>query len=228
MEEKNKKKKRLKLKLSRVILLLLFLALIYYLYFYIIGDNIKHIYIKGNSVLSDQEIIDIANLQDYPSFLKTTSLGIKRRLKANMFIKNVIVRKKLNYTIYIEVEEYKPLFRRKDNDKIVLGNKKEYLLDKIYDVPLLLNYVPNTIYSSFVEKMDNTDVTILNKISEIKYDPNEFDKNRFLLFMNDGNKVYINTLKFDTLNKYDEIVMTLEGKKGTLYLDSGNYFEIDK
>ena len=34
-------------------------------------------------------------------------------------------------------------------------------------------------------------------------------------------------VKFKSLNKYDEMVTKFEGKTGVLYLDSGNYFEID-
>jgi len=44
--------------------------------------------------------------------------------------------------------------------------------------------------------------------------------------MNDGNYVYLTLYSFSLANKYDEILPTLEDKKGILYLDSGNYFEI--
>ena len=44
--------------------------------------------------------------------------------------------------------------------------------------------------------------------------------------MNDGNMVYVTTTKLKSLNKYVDIVKKLENKKGILYLDSGNYFEI--
>ena len=43
--------------------------------------------------------------------------------------------------------------------------------------------------------------------------------------MNDGNYVYITLSKIENLNKYEEIYNSLEGKKGIIYLDSGNYFE---
>lgn len=67
---------------------------------------------------------------------------------------------------------------------------------------------------------------ILYKISEIEYRPNEVDKERFLLTMNDGNYVYVTLYTFDKINQYDAIYPTLENKNGILYLDSGNYFEI--
>ena len=65
-------------------------------------------------------------------------------------------------------------------------------------------------------------------ISEIEYSKNTYDDKRFLLYMNDGNEVYITISRVDLLNKYIDIVKKLNNKKGILYLDSGNYFEIKK
>ena len=72
------------------------------------------------------------------------------------------------------------------------------------------------------------DRDILIRISEIKYDPTELDNERFLFYMNDANYVYVTLSKIDLINSYNEIYPTLEGKKGILYLDSGNHFEIKK
>ena len=44
--------------------------------------------------------------------------------------------------------------------------------------------------------------------------------------MNDGNQVYVTVSKLDVLNKYIDIIKKLDNKKGILYLDSGNYFEV--
>ena len=73
--------------------------------------------------------------------------------------------------------------------------------------------------------LSKLNATEKNQISEIIYTPSEYDNTRFLLYMNDGNHIYINISKLDNLNYYSEIYPTLNGKKGTLYLDSGNHFE---
>ena len=44
--------------------------------------------------------------------------------------------------------------------------------------------------------------------------------------MNDGNYVYITTTRLSNINKYESVLEQLEGKKGILYLDSGNHFSI--
>ena len=67
---------------------------------------------------------------------------------------------------------------------------------------------------------------ILLKISEIEYTPNEVDGERFTLTMNDGNLVYITLNKIEKINKYNSIYSNLNGKKGIIYLDFGDYIEI--
>ena len=70
------------------------------------------------------------------------------------------------------------------------------------------------------------DSNVISLINEIEYDKTAYDSERFLLTMNDGNTVYINISRLHLLNKYIDIVKKLDNKKGILYLDSGNYFEI--
>ena len=103
-------------------------------------------------------------------------------------------------------------------------NVKE-IIDK-YNVAILNNYVPDTIYDEFINKMGNVNIDILERISEIEYRPNDVDTKRFYLLMDDGNIVYLTLDDFLKINSYIETIKTLDGNKGTLYLDSGNYFEV--
>jgi hypothetical protein len=45
--------------------------------------------------------------------------------------------------------------------------------------------------------------------------------------MDDGNLVYITLTKINKLNKYNDIKDKMDGKIGTIYLDSGDYVEIN-
>ena len=89
-----------------------------------------------------------------------------------------------------------------------------------------MNYVPNTKYKSLIKQISKIDKDILGKVSEITYVPNEYDKDRFLLYIDDGNSVYLTLTKFKMLNYYNKVLTQLDGKKGILYLDSGNHFQI--
>ena len=64
-------------------------------------------------------------------------------------------------------------------------------------------------------------------INEIEYNPDisnkiTIDDTRFLLRMNDGNLVYVNTINIKRLNDYKEFFRMIDDNRGTLYLDSYN------
>ena len=44
--------------------------------------------------------------------------------------------------------------------------------------------------------------------------------------MTDGNSVYITLTKLKMINYYNKVLTQLSGKKGILYLDSGNHFQV--
>ena len=126
--------------------------------------------------------------------------------------------------VYIEIEENRPLFYYNYDKKTVLLDGTT--IDTKFPVPTVLNYITDTYYDSFVTEMGKLDETVLKRISEIEFSPNEVDDNRFLLTMSDGNYVYVNISTFDKMNKYLSILESLPNKKGILYLDYGNNFEI--
>ena len=220
--------KKKKLRLLPFFIFIIVIAVIVFVCLFILDTKVKNIIITGNEVLSDDEIIDLAGLTDYPSFYKTLNLTMKNNLKENPLIESVDINRSFYHIIEIDVKEYNILYKREDNGKYVLENKKEVTLDKEtpYTIPRLINTIPKKILDRFIKYYKRVDLGIREKISEIKYDPNEFDEERFLLYMDDGNSVYITITKFERLNYYNEVLPQLDGKKGYLYLDSGNHFQI--
>lgn len=223
---KIKKKKRLKL-----IPFLLFVLVItgaFFLVDVLLDTRIENIVIKGNKLVTDQQIIDEAGLSNYPSFYKTTSYNIKKALEKNAFIKEVKVKRSFYHVITIEVSEYKVLLKKETTGKLVLENMNEVTTDQEipYTVPRLVNDVPKNKYSKLLKNLLKVKRSVRSNISEFYYDPNEFDKDRFLLYMDDGNSVYLTLTKFRMINYYNDVLPQLDGKKGILYLDSGNHFQI--
>lgn len=217
-------KKRTRINYKRLIILILFMYVLFFVANQIISTPIKNIYISNNSLLSDQEIIDIAKLTDHPSSLMNLSHKIKDRLEANTFINKAYVKKEWLSKVYIEVDENLPIFYNLLTKKTLLQDGKS--VSGNYSIGTLINYVPDNIYNVFINKMSLVNQDVILRISEIEYKPNEVDDSRFLLSMNDGNYVYLTLTKFDSVNEYINIVKTLNHKKGILYLDSGEYFEI--
>ena len=223
---KIKKKKRLKL--IPFLLFVLVIAATFFLVDVLLDTRVENIIIKGNKIVTDQQIIDEAGLSNYPSFYKTTSYNIKKALEKNSFIKEVKVKRSFYHVITIEVSEYKVLLKKETTGKLVLENMNEVTTDQEipYTVPRLVNEVPKNKYSKLLKNLLKVKRSVRSSISEFYYDPNEFDKDRFLLYMDDGNSVYLTLTKFRMINYYNDVLPQLDGKKGILYLDSGNHFQI--
>ena len=224
MKRKNVKIKKRKLNIKRTLFCLVFLFLFVQLIKSIINIPIKNIYVFNNQILTDQEIIEIAEIQNYPPTLKNLSFLIESRLNKNVYIKDAKVSKKHFTEVNIEVSENYPIFINRISNKTILLDGSA--VDKIFPIPTLINIVPDTKYHLFVEKMGLLDREIISRISEIEYDPNDVESNRFLFYMNDGNYVYLTLDKFPSINSYVDIIKNFENKKGILYLDYGNHFTI--
>lgn len=218
------KVKKRKLKLKRIFICLILLLIIVLLFLLIKNVPIKNIYIIGNNILSDKEIIEISQISNYPSFIETSKKDIIKRLEKNNYIKKVEVEKKFFNKIYIHITENKIISIY--NNKLLLENGKE--VENIYDIhtaPILISDISN-IKEEYFKNFSKINDDILLKISEIEYSPNEVDTERFALRMDDGNLVYITLNKITKINKYNSIYSELEGKKGIIYLDSGDYIEV--
>ena len=219
-----KPKKRRRLRVGRLFLLIIFISLICFLFIKFVDVPIRSIIIKGNSVLTDQEVIEQANLEDYPSYFSTFSFQIKNKLLKNPYVKTAKVTKGL-LSVKITIDEKKVLYIDKQTGNKVTTDG-EINDDKIVCAPYLTNEVPNDKKKRFLKAMDKINSDILCQISEIKYDPNEIDADRYYLYMNDGNSVYLTVNKFSKINKYNTILENIGKQNGTLYLDYGDYFEV--
>lgn len=220
-----KQVKRRKLNLKKLFKFLTSLTCLVFLIIFISKIPIKNIVIKGNYYVTDEEVMEKCSLEDYPSFISTTKGKIKKCTKEIPLIKSVKVSKKLHSKLVINIEEYKVLFKIRSTDEYVLDDNTR-LTNIEVNSPILINYVQEDVLTKLISKFSLLDKDIINKISEIEYSPNNYDKERFILYMNDENIVYITLTKVKNLNNYNKIKEQLGTNKGILYLDSGNYFEI--
>lgn len=203
-----------------------FIIICYFLTMYLLDIKTKNIIVLNNNYYSDEKIIETAGIEKYPKFILLNTNKIKKKLLELDLIENVIIKKKWNFILELTIKEKKILYLVRSENKYRLSDNKLYDIDDVLSVPTLINYVPESNEKKFVEAFKNIDNNIISMISEIEYSKTSYDSDRFLLYMNDGNMVYVTTTKLKSLNKYVDIVKKLENKKGILYLDSGNYFEI--
>ena len=220
--------KKKKLRLLPFFIFVIVIAITVFLFLIIADTKVKNIIITGNDIISDEEILEATGLINYPSFYKTTKGKIEKAILKNPLVKSVKIDREFYHIFNIEIEEYEILYKREDNGKYVLENKDEITLDNNipYMIPRLINEIPDNKINSFIKYYKRIDKSIREKISEIKYDPNEYDKDRFLVYMDDGNCVFLTITKFERINYYNDVLPQLGGRKGYLYLDSGNHFQI--
>ena len=224
-----KKRSRRRINKKKLFKLIVTVLILFLVIYYIKNLNITPIEINGNNIITDNEIIEVANIKDYPKMI--TTFNIEKKIKWLDLVNSVKVKRNLWGKLTINIDEAKPLFINKEKDTIVLSNKKEIPNDsRFLGLPTLIDYVPNDIYNKLIESLTKVNNNILNIISEIEYSPAEsqdgniIDDTRFKLYMNDTNTVYMNTINITQLNKYMEIcsaILASQGEKyGILYLDS--------
>jgi len=202
-----KKAKKRKIRLGGIFVIILLIYLLVSCLYYLWKLPIKNITIEGNYYLKDNYIINYLNISK-ESVIKISSHKIKKKLLELDLISDVKVRKNYLGKIKIIVTEDKVLFYDWIKEKIILSSGKEIDYNKEYlGIPALINYVPEDIYKEFIEKLNKVNKEALALVSEIEYSPSiignkTVDNKRFLFRMNDGNKVYINTINIEKFNNY--------------------------
>lgn len=209
------KVKKRKLNIKNTLIFLISIILIVNFVYFILNIKIKNIYVINNNIVNDKQIINSAKISDYPSYLLSFKFKIKKNILTNQYIKDVDVIKK-NFKTYLYIEEYKPLAIYQN--KILLENNT--LIENNYNIkglPIIISDIDTSVFTDNFKKV-NSDIIL--KISQIEYAPYMSDTDRFLLYMNDGNSVYIKLSQIDKLNKYDKIVNKMNGSIGVIELDT--------
>ncbi len=220
------KKKNRKFNLKKFLIFIVLIIIVVLVTRYILNARVKNIIILNNNYYNDEVIIETAKVEDYPKFFLLNKRKIVKRLKKLDLIEDAKVSKKKGFVLTIDVKEKKILYYDRSNDLYKVSDNNKYKLDNIIGIPTLINFIPSDIEDKFVSSFKDIDSDVISLISEIEYDKTAYDSERFLLTMNDGNSVYVNIVRLKLLNKYIDIVKNLDNKKGILYLDSGNYFEV--
>ena len=216
------KKKKKKRKFKKIIVVFFFLIVLSIVIFLLSRIKVRGYYVLNNNYLDEDTILSTCGLDENSSFFLTQTYFINKKCKNNSMIKEVNIDHTKTLELRLNVEEYKILFKYKNYAINEIGKKID---NNDENAPILVNKIDDKdIYNNFIKKMNKVDNEILSIISEIKYDPNDVDKERFLLYMNDGNLVYITLSKITKINSYPSIIKTIENNKGVLYLDYGNYF----
>lgn len=226
-----KKLKKRKLNWKRVFKVLFILIAIPLSIIFIINLHIKRITIIGTDILTDLEIINKANIKDYPKLKDLKLTTIKSSLQELELVNKVDVKLNIFRNLIITIEETEPLYYDL-NGYLTLDNGKKIKDNNSYlGLPTLINSIPSGIEEEFILKLKDLNKDVLKMINEIEYNPSMteegkyIDEARFIFYMNDGNQAIVNPSNLEKFNNYVKILDTTintmgEGILGQFHFDT--------
>ncbi|RDW17923.1 cell division protein FtsQ/DivIB [Oceanobacillus chungangensis] len=196
-------------------------------------SNIKTIQVHGNTHVSNESIIEQSGLTMDTNIWMLNQKHTEDLLTKNPIIESVEVSRKLPWTVDIKVNEYKIVGYTKEETNYfpILGNG--VMINQLGQSsfngksPLILGFTEEEYLHKMAEELNELPSTISALISEIHWQPTDENKNKILLYMNDGYLVDATIRDFsDKMEVYPSIVAQLDPKsKGIIHLGVGVYFE---
>lgn len=194
-------------------------------------SHIKTIEIKGNTYMSDEEVIDQSKLTTKTNIWTVKQQDIESILSESPVIKSAAVKRKLPRTIEIVLEEYDRVgYVKKENEYYLVQENGIVLSDPvpfIGDAPIIEGFTDEDYFNTMVSELEKLSKSILNLISEVHWQPTDANKNKIILYMNDGFVVDGTIRNFsEKMQIYPSLVAQLEpGSEGIIHIGVGAYFE---
>lgn len=230
---REKRRKRTNFKFV-ALLLLFFLTLFLLLYFQSPYSDIKKIDIKGSKLVDNEVYLEQSQLQIGHSMWGFRVNEIEEKLREDLWVKDVQVKRKWLSTVEIKIEEWqKVAYIAIDNEFYPMLENGEMFeqastLEPI-DAPLFLEFEDEQLRKKLLKELAKLDPTVLALISQINASPSSADPYSITLYMNDGYEVRAEiTSLADKLKFYPSIIAQIESaggyEKGIIDIEVGSYY----
>lgn len=233
-----KKEKTFKLsKKGYVIIICSFFCILFLVRFciYLFTDesNVKNIKIVNNYYLSDEYIKEIADIDYNDKYIFLFPSFKEMKFKNNPLFKNISIKRERNNTIIIDVSENSILgYCYDDNNvigdysddymQLVLSDGSKYDFDNKYikGYGLLIKFkdISNDYLTLICEKLNNVNIDILLRISEIELTNFSFDENMVKLTMDDGYQMYSSISNLSYITNYLDIIISTKSTYKCIYI----------
>lgn len=196
-------------------------------------SHVKKITIKGNEMLSTNEIISKTWITEETNIWSIKKKEIANELQGLSEINRAEVKINWPNSITIHIQERKKVaYLEKENSYYPVMENGKVLKDrKLSEIPvnapILFKFKEGAILKEMIAELDRLPDSILNSISEIHYSPKKTDDYHISLFMNDGFEVSATLRSFsDKMVHYPSIISQLDpNQKGIIDLEVGSYFK---
>ncbi len=230
LKETRRQKAKFRLK---VLLTIFFVLMVLIVYFNSSFSKLGNIKLSGNSYVTLAEIKAWGDIQEEDLFITFNSKDLQQRLEEHKEIHQVKISKSFPNTLRIEIAESKPIGYAKTETiyapilesgviKLEMGTATPST-----DLPIFFGFSSDEYLANLVGELSQVPADILNRISEVHYDPKETDPSCIYMYMNDGMKVVgnINNLA-QNLSYYPNLISQLQpGEKGIIDIEVGMYFK---
>ncbi|MFZ4450233.1 cell division protein FtsQ/DivIB [Salibacterium aidingense] len=230
MKEKRKKRtnRRLIMYLS-IFFILIFLVI----YFQSPLSHIRNIQVKGTVHLDSMEVAEKTGIKEGVSIWRADLSEAEEKVMDFEEIDNVSISRTFPSTIRVEVTEYPRMAYVENGTSFVpvLQNGKvleeETNQELPADAPVLRSFQDMDKLRAFAEELSKLGEGVLNRISEVIYQPTEEDGNAIRLYMNDGIEVESSIRNFaEYMSSYPSVAKEVDKEaEGILHMKMSPYFE---
>ncbi len=210
-----------------------FFLLLLIIYFQSPLSYVKSVTVTGNRFISEEEVIGISQLNNKTSMWGFDKDEIIELLEGHHEIKTASVERKFPNKVELIVEEYSRiayLFRNEHFYPIL--ETGDYLNELPReqlpaDAPVLIGFEEGDALAELAAELTKLPTQIIERISEIFFEPTELDPLAVVLFMTDGFEVHSSIDQFSKkMAPYPSIVKELDPKQeGILHMRMSPYFE---
>lgn len=173
-------------------------------------------------MLIKKKVIELSKINENSKFILINNF-LKPKLDSE-FIEDYEIINYYNGTIRLEIKEKKTVGYIVNSDSIDLLVEDGKLIshpnvdDYILKLPKV-NTSDKSFLKAFSNEMIKLDQNVISRISEVDILVLSYEKNAFILHMEDGNKVYGSTKDLHLMTNYNNILESINEKNQCIQLD---------
>lgn len=197
-ERQRKRKSRKKARRRRILALSIIFILINVIIYFAPFSKVTMINVHGNKVLTEAAVISESGVEvDKSSFYYLFKWPIKSRMLKSPYISDVVIEKGKGRQVDITVKERQVIFKTNvdEGERVYFADGTYVLNDdakKIAATTLMPVESQMTFpYEKLAQKLGTVPSEITSQISEIVHAPSNIDQDRYILYMADGNRIFI-------------------------------------
>ncbi|MGY4689736.1 cell division protein FtsQ/DivIB [Salibacterium sp. K-3] len=210
-----------------------FLLILLVVYFQSPLSHIRSIQVEGSVHVPEEAITEQSGLHTGEGMWSADLSEAQKAVQDHQEIEDVSIVRSFPSSVTIRVQEYRRMAYVENSGSFVpVLNNGEILSEKTYedlpsDAPILRNFESRDKLEAFSAELSSLGEGVMNRISEVIYDPVEHDENQLTLYMNDGIEVVSTINNFaSNMAAYPSVAGEVNaGADGILHMKMSPYFE---